>query len=55
MPPPSSHKGDIEPPEEITSEAVRGFLTGAFRVRQPVAIFIQGHTLDCLRSFQLDY
>ncbi|PLB49484.1 hypothetical protein P170DRAFT_437059 [Aspergillus steynii IBT 23096] len=31
MPPPSSHKGDIEPPEEITSEAVRGFLTGAFR------------------------
>ncbi|KAH8431279.1 uncharacterized protein LDX57_008941 [Aspergillus melleus] len=31
MPPPSSQKGDIEPPEEITSEAVRGFLTGAFR------------------------
>ncbi|KAL5334775.1 hypothetical protein BJX70DRAFT_402222 [Aspergillus crustosus] len=31
MPPPSSLKADVEPPEEITSEAVRGFLTGAFR------------------------
>ncbi|KAL4918017.1 hypothetical protein BDW62DRAFT_70446 [Aspergillus aurantiobrunneus] len=31
MPPPSSQKADIEPPEEITSEAVHGFLTGAFR------------------------
>ncbi|KAL4782264.1 hypothetical protein BJX76DRAFT_292905 [Aspergillus varians] len=31
MPPPSSHRADVEPPEEITSEAVRGFLTGAFR------------------------
>lgn len=33
MPPPSTHRKDVEPPEEITSEAVRGFLTGAFRVR----------------------
>ncbi|KAI9371675.1 hypothetical protein BJX61DRAFT_12807 [Aspergillus egyptiacus] len=31
MPPPSWHKADVEPPEEITSEAVRGFLAGAFR------------------------
>ncbi|KKK22016.1 hypothetical protein P175DRAFT_0503534 [Aspergillus ochraceoroseus IBT 24754] len=31
MPPPSSQRADIEPPEEITTEAVRGFLTGAFR------------------------
>ncbi|KAL2785670.1 hypothetical protein BJX66DRAFT_51771 [Aspergillus keveii] len=31
MPPPSSQRSDVEPPEEITSEAVRGFLTGAFR------------------------
>ncbi|KAF7586266.1 hypothetical protein BBP40_009179 [Aspergillus hancockii] len=31
MPPPSTHRKDVEPPEEITSEAVRGFLTGAFR------------------------
>ncbi|KAL4877691.1 hypothetical protein BJY04DRAFT_221877 [Aspergillus karnatakaensis] len=31
MPPPSSQRADVEPPEEITSEAVRGFLTGAFR------------------------
>ncbi|KAE8348109.1 hypothetical protein BDV28DRAFT_153231 [Aspergillus coremiiformis] len=31
MPPPSAHRKDIEPPDEITSEAVRGFLTGAFR------------------------
>ncbi|BCS17909.1 uncharacterized protein APUU_10737S [Aspergillus puulaauensis] len=31
MPPPSSQKADIEPPDEITSEAVRGFLAGAFR------------------------
>ncbi|PYH98871.1 hypothetical protein BO71DRAFT_13256 [Aspergillus ellipticus CBS 707.79] len=31
MPPPSYQKADVEPPEEITSEAVRGFLMGAFR------------------------
>ncbi|KAL3432207.1 hypothetical protein BDV09DRAFT_198012 [Aspergillus tetrazonus] len=31
MPPPSSQRADVEPPEEITSEAVRGFLAGAFR------------------------
>ncbi|KAL2815913.1 hypothetical protein BJX63DRAFT_430509 [Aspergillus granulosus] len=31
MPPPSSQRADVEPPEEITSEAIRGFLTGAFR------------------------
>ncbi|KAL2828273.1 hypothetical protein BDW59DRAFT_52388 [Aspergillus cavernicola] len=31
MPPPSSHRADVEPPEEITSEGVRGFLAGAFR------------------------
>ncbi|KAL6231743.1 hypothetical protein BDW75DRAFT_35889 [Aspergillus navahoensis] len=31
MPPPSSQRSDVEPPEEITSEAVRGFLMGAFR------------------------
>ncbi|KAL4989014.1 hypothetical protein BDW68DRAFT_157715 [Aspergillus falconensis] len=31
MPPPSSQRADVEPPEEITSEAVRGFLMGAFR------------------------
>ncbi|KAL4872014.1 hypothetical protein BDV12DRAFT_162872 [Aspergillus spectabilis] len=31
MPPPSSLKASVEPPDEITSEAVRGFLTGAFR------------------------
>lgn len=33
MPPPSNQKGDIEPPEEVTTEAVKGFLAGAFRVR----------------------
>ncbi|RHZ51869.1 uncharacterized protein CDV56_101020 [Aspergillus thermomutatus] len=26
-----SQKGDINPPDEVTSEAVQGFLTGAFR------------------------
>ncbi|KAL4793511.1 hypothetical protein BDV19DRAFT_366574 [Aspergillus venezuelensis] len=31
MPPPASQRAEIEPPEEITSEAVRGFLHGAFR------------------------
>ncbi|KAL4801681.1 hypothetical protein BDV18DRAFT_71836 [Aspergillus unguis] len=31
MPPPSSQRAEIEPPDEITHEAVRGFLTGAFR------------------------
>ncbi|EAW08651.1 uncharacterized protein ACLA_095840 [Aspergillus clavatus NRRL 1] len=29
--PSASQKGDIDPPDEITSEAVQGFLTGAFR------------------------
>jgi len=33
MPPPSDQRADIEPPEEITTEAVKGFLAGAFRVR----------------------
>ena len=32
MLPPSNQKADFEPPEEITSEAVRGFLAGAFKV-----------------------
>lgn len=32
MPPPSDQRHNVDPPEEITSEAVRGFLTGAFRV-----------------------
>ncbi|BCR89013.1 uncharacterized protein ACHE_50211S [Aspergillus chevalieri] len=31
MPPPSDQRADIEPPEEITTEAVKGFLAGAFR------------------------
>ncbi|PYI10836.1 hypothetical protein BO78DRAFT_393811 [Aspergillus sclerotiicarbonarius CBS 121057] len=31
MPPPSYQKADVEPPEEITSQAVRGFMTGVFR------------------------
>ncbi|KAF9884331.1 hypothetical protein FE257_001844 [Aspergillus nanangensis] len=31
MPPPSSQKHDIEPPEEITTEALWGFLAGAFQ------------------------
>lgn len=30
---PSPSKGDIEPPDEITSEAAKGFLAGAFKVR----------------------
>lgn len=32
MPPPSNQKQDIEPPDQITTEAVYGFLAGAFRV-----------------------
>ncbi|EAU32361.1 conserved hypothetical protein [Aspergillus terreus NIH2624] len=31
MPPPSNQKQDIEPPDQITTEAVYGFLAGAFR------------------------
>ncbi|GLI79289.1 hypothetical protein PoHVEF18_007619 [Penicillium ochrochloron] len=31
MPPPPSQRADIEPPEEITSEAAIGFATGVFR------------------------
>ncbi|KAI2995966.1 hypothetical protein M752DRAFT_111066 [Aspergillus phoenicis ATCC 13157] len=31
MPPPSDQRHNVDPPEEITSEAVRGFMTGAFR------------------------
>ncbi|OJJ43788.1 hypothetical protein ASPZODRAFT_135813 [Penicilliopsis zonata CBS 506.65] len=31
MPPPSSQKGDIEPPPELMTEAVTGFLAGALK------------------------
>ncbi|KAI2696460.1 uncharacterized protein N7518_009468 [Penicillium psychrosexuale] len=31
MPPPSNHRADVEPPEEITWVAAQGFLTGALR------------------------
>ncbi|KAJ5107617.1 hypothetical protein N7456_004292 [Penicillium angulare] len=31
MPPPSNQRADIEPPEEITSIAAQGFMTGVFR------------------------
>ncbi|PGG97251.1 hypothetical protein AJ80_09720 [Polytolypa hystricis UAMH7299] len=31
MPPPSSQRGDIEPPPEFMHEATKGFLTGAVR------------------------
>ncbi|KAJ5752282.1 hypothetical protein N7520_009199 [Penicillium odoratum] len=31
MPPPSNQRADIEPPEEITSVAAQGFMTGVFR------------------------
>ncbi|KAF7718689.1 Uncharacterized protein PECH_001469 [Penicillium ucsense] len=31
MPPPPSQRADIEPPEELTTEAVKGFMTGVFR------------------------
>ncbi|KAJ5570282.1 uncharacterized protein N7459_009712 [Penicillium hispanicum] len=31
MPPPSNQRADIEPPEEITSIAATGFMTGVFR------------------------
>ncbi|TPR02852.1 hypothetical protein CAN33_0012015 [Aspergillus niger] len=31
MPPPSDQRHNVDPPEEITSEAVRGFMTGVFR------------------------
>jgi hypothetical protein len=35
MPPPSNQRADIEPPEELTTEAVKGFMTGVFRVCSP--------------------
>ncbi|KAJ6134236.1 hypothetical protein N7523_000558 [Penicillium sp. IBT 18751x] len=31
MPPPPAQRADIEPPEELTSEAVKGFVTGVAR------------------------
>ncbi|KAL1863796.1 hypothetical protein Plec18167_008019 [Paecilomyces lecythidis] len=31
MPPPSNQRADIEPPEEVTTQAVTGFATGALR------------------------
>ncbi|KAJ5552840.1 hypothetical protein N7513_004537 [Penicillium frequentans] len=31
MPAPSNQRADIDPPEEITSVAVQGFMTGVFR------------------------
>lgn len=35
-----SQKGDIDPPDQVTSEAVRGFLTGAFRVSLIIIILV---------------
>lgn len=32
MPTPHNHRGDVAPPEEITSIAAQGFMTGVFRV-----------------------
>lgn len=34
MPAPSWERKDIDPPDQVTSEAVTGFLAGAFRVRE---------------------
>ncbi|KAL2217132.1 hypothetical protein M432DRAFT_472504 [Thermoascus aurantiacus ATCC 26904] len=31
MPPPSNQRADIEPPEQVTKEAIKGFATGALR------------------------
>jgi hypothetical protein len=32
MPPPSNQRATIEPPEQVTREAIKGFATGALRV-----------------------
>jgi hypothetical protein len=32
MPPPSSQRADIQPPDQVTTEAIKGFATGALRV-----------------------
>lgn len=37
---PSSSKGDIEPPDEITTEAAKGFLAGAFKVAFPLPLYL---------------
>ncbi|OQD78501.1 hypothetical protein PENDEC_c001G01809 [Penicillium decumbens] len=31
MPPPANQRADIEPPEELMTEAAKGFMTGVFR------------------------
>ncbi|KAJ5669238.1 hypothetical protein N7462_010308 [Penicillium macrosclerotiorum] len=31
MPPPPDQRADIEPPPEVTTEAMKGFMTGVFR------------------------
>lgn len=35
MPPPSNQRADIEPPAEVTTQAMMGFMTGVFRVCIP--------------------
>jgi hypothetical protein len=32
MPPPPSQRAQVEPPEQVTTEAVKGFAVGALRV-----------------------
>jgi hypothetical protein len=32
MPPPSNQRATVEPPEQVTREAIKGFATGALRV-----------------------
>lgn len=36
MPPPSSQRAQVEPPEQVTTEAVKGFAVGALRVCIPL-------------------
>ena len=42
MPPPPSQRAQVEPPEQVTTEAVKGFAVGALRVGIPLFAFSLG-------------
>jgi hypothetical protein len=45
MPPPPSQRAQVEPPEQVTTEAVKGFAVGALRVGNYSAVLLFGIAL----------
>jgi hypothetical protein len=46
MPPPSNQRAQVEPPEQVTTEAVKGFAVGALRVCIPLFSHLEMLSVD---------